>query len=131
MRGAKAGDKPVKMFDGGGLYLYLSPVGAQVVSAPQRLAALPNVSTSRRSGLGPSTVPPTVGSSGPRARPARWSKKIYNATRQAPKDPAVRKSTEGNGSLIVANTPEQFTAQIKADFEVYEQAMAKPKLSLD
>jgi tripartite-type tricarboxylate transporter receptor subunit TctC len=46
-------------------------------------------------------------------------------------DPAVRKRIEDTGSLIVANTPEQFAAQIKAEYEVYKQVVAKQKLTLD
>jgi tripartite-type tricarboxylate transporter receptor subunit TctC len=46
-------------------------------------------------------------------------------------DPAVRKRIEDTGSLIVANTPEQFTAQIKAEFEVYKDVVNKQKLKLD
>eukprot|EP01041_Mallomonas_annulata_P014880 gene14880-31587_t len=41
--------------------------------------------------------------------------KISSATKQALTDPAVRKRVEDTGSLIVANTPAEFTAQIKAD----------------
>jgi len=46
-------------------------------------------------------------------------------------DPAVRKRIEDTGSLIVANTPEQFTAQIKAEFEVYKKVVDTAKLKLD
>ena len=46
-------------------------------------------------------------------------------------DPAVKKRIEDTGSLIVANTPEQFAAQIKAEYEVYKQVVAKQKLKLD
>jgi hypothetical protein len=33
--------------------------------------------------------------------------------------------------LIVANTPEQFAAQIKAEFEVYKRVVNEQKLTLD
>jgi tripartite-type tricarboxylate transporter receptor subunit TctC len=67
----------------------------------------------------------------PKGLPKDVSDKIYNATQQALKDPAVRKRIEDTGSLIVANTPEQFTAQIKAEYEVYKQVVVKQKLSLE
>jgi tripartite-type tricarboxylate transporter receptor subunit TctC len=57
--------------------------------------------------------------------------KLYNTTKTALTDPAVRKRIEDTGSLIVANTPEQFTAQIKAEYEVYKEVVTKQKLSLD
>jgi tripartite-type tricarboxylate transporter receptor subunit TctC len=46
-------------------------------------------------------------------------------------DANVRKRIEDTGALIVANTPEQFSAQIKAEFEVYKSVVAKQKLTLD
>jgi hypothetical protein len=33
--------------------------------------------------------------------------------------------------LIVANTPEQFSAQIKAEFEIYKKVVDDQKLRLD
>jgi len=33
--------------------------------------------------------------------------------------------------LIVANTPEQFAAQIKAEFEIYKKVVDDQKLKLD
>jgi hypothetical protein len=43
----------------------------------------------------------------------------------------VRKRIEDTGSLIVGNTPDQFAAQIKAEFDVYKQVVEKQKLKLD
>ena len=54
-----------------------------------------------------------------------------NNVKQALTDPAVKKRVEDTGSLIVANTPSEFTAQIKAEFEVYKEVVAKQKLKLD
>jgi tripartite-type tricarboxylate transporter receptor subunit TctC len=57
--------------------------------------------------------------------------KINAGVRKALEDPAVRKRIEDTGSLIVANTPEQFAAQIKAEFEVYKRVVTEQKLTLD
>ena len=38
---------------------------------------------------------------------------------------------ELTGSLVVANTPEQFAAQIKAEYEVYKKVVDTQKLKLD
>jgi len=57
--------------------------------------------------------------------------KISAGVKKALEEPAVRKRIEDTGSLIVANTPEQFAAQIKAEFEVYKQVVDKQKLKLD
>ena len=57
--------------------------------------------------------------------------KVSAGTRKALEDPAVRKRIEDTGSLIIANTPEQFAAQIKAEFEVYKKVVDQQKLKLD
>jgi len=46
-------------------------------------------------------------------------------------DPAVRKRIEDTGSIIVANTPEQFGQQIKAEYEVYRKVVDSAKLKLE
>ena len=43
----------------------------------------------------------------------------------------MRKRIEDTGSIIVANTPEQFGAQIKAEFDVYKKVVDEQKLKLD
>ena len=45
--------------------------------------------------------------------------------------PEVRKRIEDTGSLLILNTPDQFAAQIKAEFEVYKQVVDKQRLKLD
>ena len=102
-----------------------------VVAAPERLAALPNVPTFKELGLEPVNRMAYYGLIGPKGLPKDVVDKIFNATKTALSDPAVRKRIEDTGSLIVANTPEQFTAQIKAEFEVYKDVVAKQKLKLD
>ena len=43
----------------------------------------------------------------------------------------MRKRIEDTGSIIVANTPDQFAQQIKAEFDVYKDVVKKQKLTLD
>ena len=38
---------------------------------------------------------------------------------------------EDTGSIVIANTPEQFAAQIKAEFDVYKNVVDTQKLRLD
>ncbi|THF61437.1 DUF4102 domain-containing protein [Pseudothauera nasutitermitis] len=40
-RGAKPGEKPIKLFDGGGLYLYITPAGTKVWRIAYRIAGKP------------------------------------------------------------------------------------------
>jgi tripartite-type tricarboxylate transporter receptor subunit TctC len=102
-----------------------------VVAAPQRLASLPDVPTFKEVGLEPVNRMAYYGIIGPKGMPKDVVDKIYNATKTALADPAVKKRIEDTGSLIVANTPDQFTEQIKAEFEVYKGVVTKQKLSLD
>ncbi len=57
--------------------------------------------------------------------------KISQAVKKTLEDPAVRQRIEDTGSLVVGNTPEEFTAQTKAEYELYKGVVAKQKLKLD
>jgi tripartite-type tricarboxylate transporter receptor subunit TctC len=102
-----------------------------VVSAPQRLAQLPNVPTFKEVGLEPVNRMAYYGIYGPKGLPKEVVDKINAGVRKALEDPAVRKRIEDTGSIIVANTPEQFTEQIKAEFAVYKKVVDVAKLKLD
>ena len=102
-----------------------------VVAAPQRLPALPNVPTFKDVGLEPVNRMAYYGLLAPKGTPADIVNKVHGAAMKALADPAVRKRIEDTGSLIVANTPAQFTEQIKAELGVYKQVVEKQKLKLD
>jgi tripartite-type tricarboxylate transporter receptor subunit TctC len=102
-----------------------------VVAAPQRLAVLPNVPTFKEVGLEAVNRMAFYGIYGPKGIPKDIVDKINAGVRKALEDPAVRKRIEDTGSIIVANTPEQFTAQIAAEYEVYKKVVEQQKLRLD
>jgi tripartite-type tricarboxylate transporter receptor subunit TctC len=102
-----------------------------VVSAPQRLAQLPNVPTFKEVGLEPVNRMAYYGIYGPKGLPKEVVDKINAGVRKALEDPAVRKRIEDTGSIIVANTPEQFAEQIKAEFAVYKKVVDSANLKLD
>ncbi len=104
---------------------------AIVVAAPERLAVLPNVPTFKEVGLEPVNRMAYYGVLGPKGTPKDVVDKVSNAVKEALKDANVRKRIEDTGSLIVANTPEQFTAQIAAEFEVYKKVVDQQKLKID
>ena len=104
---------------------------AIVVAAPQRLTQLPNVPTFKEVGLEPVNRMAYYGIYGPKGLPKEVVDKVSSAVKKTLEDPAVKKRIEDTGSLIVANTPEQFAAQIAAEFEVYKQVVAKQKLTLE
>jgi len=102
-----------------------------IVSAPQRLAVLPNVPTFKEVGLEPVNRMAYYGIYGPKGMPKDVVEKIHAAVKKTAELPEVKKRIEDTGSLLVLNTPEQFAEQIKAEFEVYKQVVAKQKLTLE
>jgi tripartite-type tricarboxylate transporter receptor subunit TctC len=102
-----------------------------VVAAPNRLAVLPNVPTFKEVGLEPVNRMAYYGILAPKGLPKDITDKINAATRQVLQDPAVRKRIEDTGSIIVANTPQQFADQIKAEYTVYKKVVETAKLKLD
>ena len=104
---------------------------AIVVAAPQRLAQLPNVPTFKEVGLEPVNRMAYYGIYGPKGLPKEVVDKVSAAVKKTLEMPDVKKRIEDTGSLIVANTPAEFSAQIKAEFEVYKKVVAQQKLSLD
>ena len=104
---------------------------AIVVAAPQRLAVLPDVPTFKEVGLEPVNRMAYYGIVGPKGLPKEVIEKVSAGVKKSLEDPAVRKRIEDTGSLVVANTPEQFAAQIKAEYEVYKKVVTTSKLSLE
>ncbi len=104
---------------------------AMVVAAPQRVAALPNVPTFKEVGLEPVNRMAYYGLIGPKGMAPDVVNRIHAAATDALKDAAVRKRIEETGSLVVGNSPSEFSAQIKAEYEVYKGVVAKQKLKLD
>jgi tripartite-type tricarboxylate transporter receptor subunit TctC len=102
-----------------------------VVAAPQRLSQLPNVPTFKELGLEPVNRMAFYGIYGPKGLPKEVVDKVNAAVRKALEDPIVKKRIEDTGSLIIANTPEQFTEQIRAEYAVYKRVVESAKLSLD
>jgi tripartite-type tricarboxylate transporter receptor subunit TctC len=102
-----------------------------VVAAPGRLPVLPNVPTFKEVGLEQVNRMAYYGIYGPHGLPKEVIDKVNAGVRKALEDAAVRKRIEDTGSLVVGNTPEQFAAQIKAEYEVYRKVVETQKLRLD
>ena len=101
------------------------------VAAPQRLAVLPDVPTFKELGLEPVNRMAYYGITGPKGLPKEVVDKVNAGVKKALEDPAVRKRIEDTGSIVIGNTPEQFTDQIKAEYEVYKKVVESAKLRLE
>jgi tripartite-type tricarboxylate transporter receptor subunit TctC len=56
---------------------------------------------------------------------------VHDAVKKTAELPEVKKRIEDTGSLLILNTPAEFAAQIKAEFDVYKQVVARQKLTLE
>jgi tripartite-type tricarboxylate transporter receptor subunit TctC len=104
---------------------------AIAVAAPQRLSQLPNVPTFKELGLEPVNRMAFYGIYGPKGLPKDVVDKVNSSVRKALEDPAVKKRIEDTGSIVIANSPEQFAEQIRAEYAVYKQVVESAKLRLD
>ena len=104
---------------------------AIVVAAPQRLSQLPNVPTFKEVGLEPVNRMAYYGVLGPKGLPKDVIDKVAAAIKKTAELPDVKKRIEDTGSLMILNTPDEFAKQIRAEFDVYKDVVAKQKLTLE
>jgi len=104
---------------------------AIAVAAPARVAMLPNVPTFKEVGLEPVNRMAYYGIQAPKNLPKDIVDKVYAAVKKAMDDPAVKARIEGTGSLLVGNTPQQFTAQVAAEYDIYKKVVAAQNLKLE
>jgi tripartite-type tricarboxylate transporter receptor subunit TctC len=102
-----------------------------VIAAPKRLAQLPNVPTFAEVGLVPVNRMAYYGLLGPAGMPRDIVDKYYVALQKVVADPAVLKRIEETGSIISVNGPDAFSKEIKAEYAVYKEVVAKQRLQLD
>ena len=104
---------------------------AIAVAAPRRLAVLPNVPTFKEVGLEAVNRMAYYGIQGPKNLPKDVVDKVYTAVKKTMEDPNVKARIEGTGSLLVGNTPQQFTQQVAAEYEVYKKVVTTQKLKIE
>ena len=101
------------------------------MAAPQRLAVLPDVPTLAEVGAPGVNRMAYYGVIGPKNLPKDVVDKINAAVHKVLQNPGVRKRIEDTGSLIVADTPEKFAEEIKAEYTAYKEVVDKQKLTMD
>jgi tripartite-type tricarboxylate transporter receptor subunit TctC len=68
---------------------------------------------------------------GPAGMPKEIVDKYYAAVQKVVAEPAVQNRIEETGSIINVNGPDAFAKEIKAEYAVYKEVVAKQKLQLD
>ena len=104
---------------------------ALAVASPERVAELPDVPTFKELGLEPVNRPALYGIWAPKGLPAPLVSQLNAAVRKVLQDPAVVKRIEATGSRVVVNSPGEFAAQLKAEYEIYKKVVDAQKLKLD
>lgn len=102
-----------------------------VVAASERLKDLPDVPTFKEVGLAPVNRMAYYGIVGPKGLPKDVVDKVHAAARKSLEDPAVRKRIQDTGSFVVGNTPQEFTQQMAAEFDVYKKVVDTAGLTPD
>ncbi len=102
-----------------------------VVSSPKRLPGLPDTPTFAEVGLAQMNRMSAFGIIGPKALSPELVRKINAAFRTALEDPTVRQRIEESGATPVGGTPEQYAADINAEFVLLKRVVEQQKLTLD
>ncbi len=100
-----------------------------VIAAPKRLSNLPHVPTFAEVGLTSANRMAYYGLIGPAGMSREAVEKIHAGVLRVLQDPSVRKRIEDTGAIIVANNPEQFALEIKAEYDIYRDVVTKLGLS--
>jgi tripartite-type tricarboxylate transporter receptor subunit TctC len=98
------------------------------VAADKRVPSLPNVPTLKELGLTDVNRMAYYGIYGPKGLSVETVTKVHDAIKKTLDDPQVRARIEETGSVIVANSPSEFAAQIRAEYETYKRLAQEQKL---
>jgi tripartite-type tricarboxylate transporter receptor subunit TctC len=96
-----------------------------VVGANARLVSLPDVPTLAEVGFPQSNRVAFYGIYGPKDLPRDIVDRVNSAVKKALADPVVRQRIDETGSFAIGNSPEEFAAEIKAEFEVYKKIVVE------
>ena len=101
------------------------------VAAPKRLAAYPNVPTFAEIGMKDVNDPAWYGLVAPAKTPKEIIDKLYAAAVKAVNSPATKAKLAQQGADPLANTPAEFAAQIKTEYEKMKVIVVKKGIKLD
>jgi tripartite-type tricarboxylate transporter receptor subunit TctC len=94
-----------------------------VVAAPERLNQLPNVPTFKEVGVEPVNRMAFYGVYGPKGLPGDIVNKLHGALKKTLDEPNVHARIDEAASIVIANTPDEFAQQIRAEYEIYKKVV--------
>ena len=110
--------------DAGGLRLL-------AVAAPKRLAAYPNTPTFAELGIPEVNDPAWYGLVAPAKTPKEIIDRLYAASVKAVNAPASKERLAQQGADPVANTPAEFAADIRKEYDKMKAVVVKKGIKLD
>jgi tripartite-type tricarboxylate transporter receptor subunit TctC len=112
-------------------YIKAGKLNALAVAAPKRLDVLPNVPTLAELGLAEVNDQAWYGLVLPAKTPDAIVKKLHDATVAVLALPEIREKFALQGAVPVGNTPAEYSAQIKAEFEKMKGIVQKKGIKLE
>jgi len=104
---------------------------ALMVTAPQRVAMIPDVPTATEAGYPSFEATNVTGLIAPAGTPREIVDKLYAATKKVISDPATKEKFVGLGADAVGGTPEQFAAYIKDDFSKWTRIVKDANVKVE
>ena len=101
------------------------------VAAPKRLAAYPNVPTFAEIGMKEVNDPAWYGLVAPAKTPKEIVDKLYAAAVKAVHSPATKEKLAQQGADPLGNTPAEYAAQIKTEYDKMKSIVVKKGIKLE
>jgi len=114
-----------------GQFIRAGKLKALGITSTARVAALPDVPTFIESGLPDFVVNSWIGVFAPAKTPRPVVQKLQREISMVLKEPAVRERFGVLGIEPVGNTPEEYAAQVRADFALWEGVVKKAKIRIE
>jgi tripartite-type tricarboxylate transporter receptor subunit TctC len=102
---------------------------ALATTSAVRLAALPNVPTTREAGAPDYRITNWWALAAPKGTPRAALEWIHKEFTLAQRDPEVGKRLEDLGFVVLGNTPEQFEERVKRESAMYQQLIKSRQIS--
>lgn len=101
---------------------------AMAVAGTEQVATMLKVPTFAELGAPEVNRLAFYGLCGPRDLPRQIVQRVHAAVARTLSDPRVKARIENTGSIVIANSPDEFQDQIRMEFEIYKKAFQTQKM---